>query len=667
MNEELNRALEQISDGHLNEAIQYNKKRFPWLRAIAAVLVLAICWGALWHEFGAEPSVNLGNGIQNAEPGSYYYFESIEEIQALLDAAKLDDRQFQDYIYDMSFRPYCDVATLRQGVQNFELLLNAAPLPCVNGKFDSLRYYLYNNTLEIFCDHQGIRYHFLVNASPIGHSGSPMITGAELDGSSFDLYNVNDRLYGGFNYNGCHIRAGALTDDPSKVDFSTFELKKFSAKQDPSRPVTPLKPIGPVITPLSHQVAAPVYPQMAQCPNYADYGYGNYNAYEVDWLEWYKSRNEQYDQPQGYADSLTNFWARSIPEFLSGEGNRAYSPVNVYLALAMLAEVTSGESRQQVLNLLGAESIEALRTQAGHVWNAHYCNDGETTSLLAISLWLDDAYGFKTDAIQTLADSYYASVFHGDLGTDEMNKQLQQWLNEQTGGLLEEQSENTKMEPSTVFALASTLYFAAGWDAEFSEKDTADSVFHAKNEDLTVPFMNQADEMGVYYWGEDFGAVCLYLTSGSMWLILPDEGKTVEDVLASSEYLEMTRSPAAWKNKKSLKVNLSMPKFDISSQTDLIEGMKKLGLTDVFISSKSDFSPMTDAMELYVSKIDHAVRVAVDEEGVLAAAYTVIMTEPGGVPSIPDDEIDFVLDRPFMFVVSSRNALPLFAGVVEQP
>jgi serine protease inhibitor len=248
-----------------------------------------------------------------------------------------------------------------------------------------------------------------------------------------------------------------------------------------------------------------------------------------------------------------------------------------------------------------------------------------------------------------------------------MNEHLRTWLNEQTGGLLEEQSENTKMEPSTVFALASTLYFAAGWDAEFSEKDTADSVFHAKNEDLTVPFMNQTDEMGVYYWGENFGAVCLYLTSGSMWLILPDEGKTVEDVLASSEYLEMTRSPADWKNKKSLKVNLSMPKFDISSQADLIVGMKKLGLTDVFISSKSDFSPMTDAMELYVSKIDHAVRVAVDEEGVLAAAYTVIMTEPGGVPSIPDDEIDFVLDRPFMFVVSSRNALPLFTGVVEQP
>lgn len=501
MNEELNHALEQISDGHLREAIQYKKKGFPWLRAIAAVLVLAICWGAIWHEFGAEPR----------------------------------------------------------------------------------------------------------------------------------------------------------TTDP---------IVQNPTASTPTTP-TPTTPIGPVITPLSNQVAVPVYPQMAQCPVYSPDV--DYQEYSDAYVRWYQSRQSQYDQPQGYADSLVDFWAKSIPEFLSGEGNRAYSPVNVYLALAMLAEVSDGTSRQQILDLLGADSIEALRTQAGHVWNAHYCYDGETTSLLANSLWLDDACGFKNDTVQTLADSYYASVFHGDLGTDEMNEQLRSWLNAHTGGLLEEQSENTKMEPSTVFALASTLYFAAGWDAEFSEQRTADRVFHAKNEELTVPFMNQTNEMGTYYRGEDFGAVCLYLTSGSMWLILPDEGKTVEDVLASSEYLEMTRSPAEWKNKKSLKINLSMPKFDISSQADLVEGMKNLGLSDVFNSRTSDFSPLTDAMELYVSKIDHAVRVAVDEEGVLAAAYTVIMTDAGGMPSIPEDEIDFVLDRPFMFVVSSHDCLPLFTGVVEQP
>jgi serine protease inhibitor len=32
----------------------------------------------------------------------------------------------------------------------------------------------------------------------------------------------------------------------------------------------------------------------------------------------------------------------------------------------------------------------------------------------------------------------------------------------------------------------------------------------------------------------------------------------------------------------------------------------------------------------------------------------------------PDDEIDFILDRPFFFVITRSN-LPLFAGVVNEP
>ena len=33
----------------------------------------------------------------------------------------------------------------------------------------------------------------------------------------------------------------------------------------------------------------------------------------------------------------------------------------------------------------------------------------------------------------------------------------------------------------------------------------------------------------------------------------------------------------------------------------------------------------------------------------------------------PDDEIDFVLDRPFLFVIESNDGLPLFVGVVNEP
>ena len=417
--------------------------------------------------------------------------------------------------------------------------------------------------------------------------------------------------------------------------------------------------------PLIQQLAAPTYPQMAAYPNYNEYE--NWKEYDLAYNAWRESQRQQYNQPKGYADSLTDFFHESIAQFLQGDGNPTYSPVNVYLAMAMLAETTDGNSRQQILELFGVDTIEQLRQQASSLWNAHYCEDGQTSLLLANSLWLDDAYVFKTPTADLLANHYYASSFSGDLGTEEMNEQLRAWLNQNTGGLLKGQAENVKLTPETVFALASTVYFTASWKDEFSEKNTNDAIFHSPEADITVPFMNKTLQTHMCYWADNFTAIYLNLTGNNrMWLILPDEGYTVADILDSEDYLQMTMNPGAWENKRTYEINLSLPKFDVADQKDLIEGMKAMGVTDVFDYTVSNFTPITDTPELFVSQINHAARVAIDETGCVGAAFTVIMVEAGGEPSAAD-KIDFVLDRPFLFIVSSRDNLPLFAGVVNEP
>ncbi len=60
------------------------------------------------------------------------------------------------------------------------------------------------------------------------------------------------------------------------------------------------------------------------------------------------------------------------------------------------------------------------------------------------------------------------------------------------------------------------------------------------------------------------------------------------------------------------------------------------------------------------------MRVTVDEEGVSAAAYTVMMADAGGAMP-PEKEVDFILDRPFLFVITGNDGLPLFTGVVNDP
>lgn len=441
-------------------------------------------------------------------------------------------------------------------------------------------------------------------------------------------------------------------------------------KNDPA-PGSSMPPL-PESAYLRYLAAAPTYPEMAAYPDESmlegEYSEEKYQAYDLAFRNWHNSQKAQYDQPEGYADSAEAFFSQITASLLSGEDgqNMACSPVNVYMALAMLAEVTEGESRQQILDALGADSIEALRTQAGHVWNAHYCADNATTLTLANSLWLDQDLEYKDATVQTLASDYYASVLQGQLGSEEMNEALRSWINEQTGGLLQQQAAGLEMDPATILALASTVYYRCKWDPEsrFYEENNTQGIFHSPHTDWTVTYMNKTLEYGPYYWGKHYSAVYLNLEDGSrMWLILPDEGYTPADLLAQDIIGTVLNNQ---QESKQVIVNLSLPKFDVSTNLKLESAMKALGMVDVF-SSAADFSGILQpgTANAGLSCASHATRVVIDEEGLTASAYTVMM-EAGGAPP-PTEEVDLVLDRPFLFLVESRDGLPLFAGVVNEP
>ena len=372
---------------------------------------------------------------------------------------------------------------------------------------------------------------------------------------------------------------------------------------------------------------------------------------------------------RGAGENLDGFFAATISEFLSSEEteNRVYSPLNVYMALAMLAEITDGESRAQILNLLNADSIETLRTQAYSIWNANYSDDGAVTSILASSLWLNEDVAFRQETLDTLAKNYYASSYRGKMGSQELNKALQTWMNKQTGGLLEEYISNIELTPNTVMSLVTTIYFQAKWDTEFSESKTVEKIFHAASGDVRCKFMQQTITYGNYYWGAQFSAVNKSLeNSGSVWFILPDEGVSVQELLTDSEALAFLSSNGDWENCKSLKVNLCVPKFDVKSKLDLQAGLKNLGVTDCFDAGAADFTPLvTEEQPLWLSNVEHGARVVMDEEGVVAAAYTEMRLAGAAMP--PEDEIDFVVDRPFLFVITGSDGLPLFVGVINQP
>ena len=385
---------------------------------------------------------------------------------------------------------------------------------------------------------------------------------------------------------------------------------------------------------------------------------------------WYEESRKRLDTVESAMAPVVGFSVDCSAKVLSGTDaqNRVWSPINAYLALAITAELADGESQLKLMELLGVNALEELRTKVSALWEAVYQDNGMEISVLANSLWLDKGIAYQQEALDILSYHYYTSVYQGDLGSARTNRDIANWLRNQTGGLLDKRTGSVNISPEAVLTLASTVYFQSQWDDKFSSSNNTEMAFHAPDGDVRCTFMNRDLAEMNYYWADDYGAVRLGLeNSSSMWFILPDQDKTVDDVLSSHDYLAMATYSDTFpeENHKRMKVNLSVPKFDISSGIDLKPALKEMGLADIFEPVGNHFSTVIDSqMPVFLSSINQDTRVTIDEDGVKAASYLVI--EGAGSPEPPNEIIDFILDRPFVFVVTS-NSIPLFVGAVNHP
>ncbi len=387
----------------------------------------------------------------------------------------------------------------------------------------------------------------------------------------------------------------------------------------------------------------------------------------------------------GCGVALADFFTDSMAEILGGaetEGNHAnrlYSPVNSYMALAMLAECAGGESRAEILQLLGVDSIETLRKQASSIYLAHSLYTHEAKSVLANSLWLSKSLSYNEDTVNTLADTYFASSFRGEMGSEGYNKALQTWIKEATDGLLDDRYlGGASMTPLTVMAVVSAMNLDVKWEG-FKKNDSRPGTFNAPDGQRTVTYMQQDIESTTYVLGDSFQAVRVKMAGGMMmWLILPNGGEggfTPEELLHNETCQTFVRTlirkeyrtgwgeigeSLAW---KPVKVHLILPRFDITAENDLKNSFRRLGLDKVFSEHEADFSGISDE-DAYLSELRQASRLIANEEGVRAVSFSFARADLKA--AIPD-EVCLTFDRPFLFLLMSSDDVPLYAGIVNQP
>ena len=222
-----------------------------------------------------------------------------------------------------------------------------------------------------------------------------------------------------------------------------------------------------------------------------------YNAaYQALWEEHSAQQTAYYEAVQtlrgdgvdaALTPALVDYTLRTAQQLFSGvtEKNVVYSPANLYLALCMLAETTDGDSRAQILELLGLDSAEQARSAANALWRTLYRDGADGKTLLANSIWLNEQFDYHEDTVGTLANDYFASTFRAPMGDQATDAAIAEWINENTNHLLEDAAASLETKPETLMALISTLYFKGTWSKQFEAFNTSEDVFTSASTSCT--------------------------------------------------------------------------------------------------------------------------------------------------------------------------------------
>ena len=122
------------------------------------------------------------------------------------------------------------------------------------------------------------------------------------------------------------------------------------------------------------------------------------------------------------------------------------------------------------------------------------------------------------------------------------------------------------------------------------------------------------------------------------------------------------------------KITGYIPKFKFEYTLKLKEDLARIGITNIFDSEKADMSRLTDAKGVYISDAIHKANIEFTQDGIKAAAATVVGGVGAGGPEfdyifeVPVEEIDLTFDKPYMFIVRDKDTGDVwFSGTVYEP
>jgi serpin B len=312
--------------------------------------------------------------------------------------------------------------------------------------------------------------------------------------------------------------------------------------------------------------------------------------------------------------------------FSAGEGNLFFSPYSVSCLLALGYAGARGQTAEQIASVLRfsseGEKLHAAYAELQAALDAIQ-QKGTIQLVTANALWPQRKYPLRPEFLGIAEKSYRAEVIPVDYAKQPAlaRELINAWVEAKTQKRIVDILPGTPDKGTRLFA-ANAVYFKGSWASRFEKSATKNATFYLKaNKTREAAMMQQTSDL-------KYGEV------DELQLVeMPYDGKELSMLIALPREIEGLGDAESALSADKLKdwnagmfarrVELYLPKFQMSFEAELGPALKALGVQDAFKQHKADFSGIDGRKHwLYIGLIRHKAFIDVNEEGTEAAAAT---------------------------------------------
>ncbi|KAH0794413.1 serpin family protein [Histomonas meleagridis] len=336
------------------------------------------------------------------------------------------------------------------------------------------------------------------------------------------------------------------------------------------------------------------------------------------------------------------------------EKNNIVSPISVYMILLMIPSLFKGQSKSEIIKVLKLDNDVSDEEIASEL---RIMIDQESISCVNTynQIWVNKLLNIPNSLFKCLDD--IGIKIEQEIFPQPATNMINSAAKRATKGVIPEVVDNLSI--STSMVLINAIYFNSKWKTKFDMKaQSPNDIWQFTNDDsipmrymvidsinLPVAFLPSFQMVRIPYQDDYSMVICL------PYKITPQE-------ITEEEFMNGINSMS------NIKVRLIMPKFQFSSDINLIPVMNSLGMKLIF--SEIAECP-NEEFKYYVTGFYQKSNIDVSETSTVAAAVSAIYYREGGSRFRNEPAIIWV-NHPFFFVImnNTTNAI-LFAGNVYLP